>query len=409
MKKSQIDSDRLGNKTKLLLKFNYTSSGLSIVFGLFCIFIIDVKGTIPFVFFLYASLNLLNSVAFKYHGSLTAMAIYTSILSWASTMVISLCSGGINSSFIFILAIIVLAGYVSTQLLGKIYMYIVITSIVIIYLIDWLDLNIFPDEVSSGAQDLFSLASILFSVYLLGWIFGKNLLETHHNLYRSKSEIEKRIDEQEMLLREVHHRVKNNLQTVSSLLNLQAKNSDNQQIKELIKGSQNRVLSMAMIHEMLYLRQNLSKIEFKIYVQELTEYLIKSLNDQQHDIDLVLDIPDVQLGIDTAIPLGLLINETVTNSLKYGFVESRKGCITISLKRNEANDTYTLLVSDDGAGFPEHTDYRNTKSLGLKLIHNLARQLHGSVRRIKAAKGTCYSITFKDIEKKLKHIPQPRT
>ena len=131
----------------------------------------------------------------------------------------------------------------------------------------------------------------------------------------------------------MHHRVKKNLQTVSSLLNLQAKNSTNDTIKNLVLSSKNRVKSMAMIHEMLYLRDNLSKIEFWSYVKELTEYLFKSADGKNKNVIIKIDIPDKRLGIDTVISLGLLINEAVTNSLKYGFVEKYNGQIDIKLKK----------------------------------------------------------------------------
>jgi len=397
MRNLKVDQNRLNDKTKLLLKFNYISSALSLVLGLLCMFIFEVTGTIPFVFFLYAALNFVNVVAFKKHGNLTAMAIYTSVLSWVSTLVITLFSGGINSPFIFILAIIVLAGYVSTRFFGKIYMYFILFTIIAVFALDQINLEYISNQVPSESEDLFSLASILFAVYLLGWVFGKDLLKAHHNLYKSKTEIERRIDEKEVLLREVHHRVKNNLQTVSSLLNLQAKNTGNYQIKSLLKGSQNRVLSMAMIHEMLYLRSNLSKIEFQPYVQELTEYLMKSVEGKNKNITVNIDIPNLELGIDTAIPLGLLINEAVTNSLKYGFVENGEGEIGITLEKTAAKNTYNLLITDNGIGYSEKINFRNTKSLGLKLIHNLARQLKGSAKRLDTEQGTNYSITFQDI------------
>ena len=405
MQNSKIDQSRLNDKTELLLKFNYISSALSLALGLLCVFVIDVQGIVAFIFFFYTALNLLNTFAFKVHGNLTTMAIYTSILSWVSTLVITLFSGGINSSFIFILAIIVLAGYISTQFFGKIYMYFILITIIAIFVIDQANLDFISNEIPEQSQDLFSLASILFAVYLLGWVFGKDLLKAHHNLYKSKAEIEHRIDEKETLLREVHHRVKNNLQTVSSLLNLQAKNSGNEQAKILLKGSQNRVLSMAMIHEMLYLRSNLSKIEFRPYVHDLTEYLVKSVEGKNKDIRINIDIPDIELGIDTAIPLGLLINETVTNSLKYGFKDSDTGEIGIFLKKEPNENTYNLRVTDNGIGFSRDLDFKNTKSLGLKLIHNLARQLKGSVKRLHTANGTTYSIKFKDISNNQRSTP----
>ena len=397
MQNSKVNQNRINDKTKLLLKFNYISSALSLVLGLLCVFAIDVKGTIPNVFFLYFALNLINIGAFKLHGNLSVMAICTSLLSWVSTLVITLFSGGINSQFIFILGIIVLAGYISTRFFGNLYMYFILFTILAVFVIDQVELDFISNEIPAESEDLFSLASILFAVYLLGWVFGKDLLKAHHNLYKSKVEIERRIDEKEMLLREVRHRVKNNLQTVSSLLNLQAKNSGNEQIKDLVKGSQNRVISMAMIHEMLYLRSNLSKIEFKPYVQELTEYLVKSVKGRSKNVTINIDIPDIELGIDTAIPLGLLINEAVTNSLKYAFMGHDNGQIGITMKKEPAPNTYNLQLTDNGIGFSEKLDFRNSKSLGLKLIHNLARQLKGSGKRLHTEKGTNYCITFQDI------------
>ena len=404
MQNSKVNRERIHDKTKLLLKFNYISSVLSLILGLLCVFLMNIEGIIPFVFFFYSALNLINVASFKVHGNLTTMAIYTSVLSWLSTLVITIFSGGISSPFIFILALIVLAGYVSTRVFGKIYMYFIVLTIISIFVLDRWNLDFITNNVPPESEDLFSLASILFAVYLLGGVFGKDLLKAHHNLYKSKAEIEQRIDEKETLLREVHHRVKNNLQTVSSLLNLQAKNTGNEQIKDLIKGSQNRVMSMAMIHEMLYLRNNLSKIEFKPYVEELTQYLVKSIEGRDRNVTINIDIPDIRLGIDTAIPLGLLINEAVTNSLKYGFVENGIGQITISLKKEPNENTYNLGITDNGVGFSKQLDFKNTKSLGLKLIHNLARQLKGSVERIHTEKGTKYSIIFQDIESYFKPL-----
>jgi len=295
------------------------------------------------------------------------------------------------------LAIIVLGGYISARIFGKIYLILIVCVITLIFWIGEANIDFIEDEVPETSKDLFSLISLLFSVYILGGVFGKDILKAHRALKTSKDEIEKRIDEKEMLLREVHHRVKNNLQTVSSLLNLQAKNSSNDAIKNLVSSSQNRVNSMAIIHEMLYVRDNLSQIEFRSYVQELTEYLIKSAEGKSRNVIINIDIPDIRLGIDTAIPLGLLINEAVTNSLKYGFVEKHKGQIDIKLSKQDNGNTYILGISDNGIGFDKELDFRTTKSLGLKLIHNLARQLKGSVKRELSTQGTNYSIAFQDI------------
>ncbi|NNE76085.1 MAG: sensor histidine kinase, partial [Pricia sp.] len=172
MQNSNVNRDRIKDKTKLLLKFNYVSSLLSLVIGLLSVFLFNIKGSIPFLFFFYFALNLLNVAAFKKHGNLMTMAIVTSFLSWVSALVITLFSGGINSPFIFILALIVLAGYVTTRFFGKIYMYFILATIVAIFIIDQANPEFIINEVPSESRDAFSLVSILFAVYLLGWIFG---------------------------------------------------------------------------------------------------------------------------------------------------------------------------------------------------------------------------------------------
>lgn len=405
MQNSTKKSSRLSDKTELLLKFNYTSTILSIVFGILCLYFLEVKHIVPHAFFTYAILNILNVVAFKRHDSLLIMAVATSLLSLISTIIIILYTGGINSPFLFVLALIVLAGYVVTRLFGKIYLYAILSIVCMIYAVGKSDLLFFTNEVPEASKDIFGLLSALFSIYLLCVIFGKNLLKTHHRLYKSKTEIEAQIQEKETLLKEIHHRVKNNLQTVSSLLSMQGRNTTNELIKKIIKSSQNRVISMAIIHEMLYANDNLSEIAFKPYVEELSAFLIKSVDGSNHIIDLNIDIPDIKLGIDTAIPLGLLINETITNSLKYGFEGRTEGLIEVRLRKEENGDNdYILTISDNGIGFSEDTHPKLSKSLGLKLIHNLARQLHGSAIKDETKTGTTYNIRFKDIQQDLEPV-----
>ncbi|MEO1013310.1 MAG: histidine kinase dimerization/phosphoacceptor domain -containing protein [Bacteroidota bacterium] len=395
--------DIINDKTHLLLKFNRASILLSIIFGLFCFYALSIKEVLPLVFFLFAASNLVNLFILKKYGNVTTMAITICIAALISTFVITIFSGGIESPFVFVFAIIILAGYMSTSVLGKIYFYAVLVIVACIFLMDVFHLSV-RDVVPPESKKVFSFASILFSVYLLGVVLGRTLLKTHHALYKSKREIEQRINEKEILLREVHHRVKNNLQTVSSLLNMQARDSTNEQIKYIMKSSQNRVVSMAMIHEMLYMHNDLSKIEFKPYVQDLCDYLVKSLNPGLNNVSLKIDIPNIQLGIDTAIPLGLLINEAITNSLKYGFSDNKGGQIQVILKMDEEGEGYVLSIGDDGIGFASDLNPKETKSLGLKLILKLARQLKGSVAKDNSRKGTHYIIAFKDIDIKAKRV-----
>ncbi len=404
MKNLVPNQNRINDKTKLLIRFNYVSSLLSLVFGLICFYYLNIREVIPHVFVLYCVLNLINVAAFTKHGNLTVMAISTSLLSVASTLAITLFSGGIESPFVFILGLIVLAGYISTSMFGKIYLYIALCLLASIYLISLAEFHFFTDVVPSESRKTFSFVCILFSVYLLGGFFGKNLLKTHHDLYKSKAEIERRIQEKEVLLREVHHRVKNNMQTVSSLLNMQARNTADHQLKSIMKNSQNRIMSMAMVHEMLYMHNNISKIKFEPYVQELGKYLMKSLNTNGNPIKLNIDIPAIQLGIDTAIPLGLLINEAITNSLKYGFVETSTGQIDVWLRKEDDGSGYALSIGDNGIGFSGETTLKETNTLGLKLMRNLARQLKGSITKDLSKEGTHYAIKFQELDTQFRRV-----
>ncbi len=402
MQNATNQQDIIHDKRQLLLKFNYVSILLSVLFGFFCMYFMQITYVIPYVFFAYALLNLANTLVFKKHENLFTMAITTSILSVLSTLIISLYSGGIESPFMFILAIIVLAGYITTKLFGQIYLYAILSIIIIVYLIGYFDIGLVSNVIPEKSRALFSLITMVFSVYLLGGIFGRNLLKTHHNLYKTKKTVESRIKEKENLLKEVHHRVKNNLQTVSSLLSLQSRNIEDKTVKSLFKNSQNRVISMAMVHEMLYMREDISKIEYKTYVQDLAEYLVRSIKGTSEHVKLHLDIPDIKLNIDTAIPLGLLINEVITNALKYGIVGEEEGEISIAL--HPKGEDYELQIGDYGSGYDEAITYKTTKSLGLKLIHNLARQLLGSARRDMSKKGTHYIVTFKEIMEQIPSV-----
>ena len=211
-------------------------------------------------------------------------------------------------------------------------------------------------------------------------------------------ELQQRLLEKEMFLKEVHHRVKNNLQTVSSLLSLQARAVDDPKISTIIKNSQRRVVTMAMVHEMLYKRDDyVSKIELKPYLEELCAYLIRSTKEHEDQIQLQMNIPACKLNIDTVIPLGLIVNEIVTNALKYGFPGEENGCIQLQLKKLGRSE-YQMKISDNGLGFSDSITAQNSKSLGLKLIRNLARQLMGEIEKLPEAPGTHYQLIFSEIQ-----------
>ena len=186
------------------------------------------------------------------------------------------------------------------------------------------------------------------------------------------------LKEKEVLLKEIHHRVKNNLQIISSLLTIQAEKIKDHDALEYFKESQNRIVSMAIIHEKLYQSGDLARIDIAEYIRTLTNDLFHSYGVHSDVISLKINAKGNLMGIDTAIPCGLIINELVSNSLKHAFPAGKKGEISIDLS-SHGNDHYVLNVSDDGVGIPENLDIDNTESLGLRLINTLADQLDGSI------------------------------
>ncbi len=213
---------------------------------------------------------------------------------------------------------------------------------------------------------------------------------------KSEDKIKKSLDEKETLLREIHHRVKNNMQIISSLLNLQIRHEDLDETIGVLKESQGRVKSMAIIHEKLYQSHSLNYINFKEYIQKLILDIFYSYGIKQDNIQFELNIDDIHLNIDTALPLGLIINEIITNCVKYAFPKD-KGKITIKLITKQ--EQLELTIVDNGKGIPEDIDIENSKTLGLQLIQNLVNQLEGELK-ITTNHGTSIKIIFNEIKYK---------
>jgi PAS domain S-box-containing protein len=219
---------------------------------------------------------------------------------------------------------------------------------------------------------------------------------------------------EEIRKKEIHHRIKNNLQVISSLLELQAEKFKDREVIEAFRESQNRVASMAIIHEELYRAGDTETLDFSAYLRKLTSDLLSSYAVRKEDVKLKLEADEVFLGMDTAIPLGIIINELVSNALKHAFPTGRKGEIQIKLCRKEISENkstckitsnndrrslinnnylYLLVVSDNGLGFPENIDFKKTDSLGLQLVNILVEQLEGTIEMEKN-RGTTFRISF---------------
>lgn len=205
--------------------------------------------------------------------------------------------------------------------------------------------------------------------------------------------IETSLKQKDLLLKEIHHRVKNNLQIISSLIKLQSAHVNDKEIHSMFAESQNRIKTMALIHEKLYRSTDISVIEFYDYIKNLVNSLYSSYGISIDRVKPVIEFRSIYLDIDTAIPCGLIINELISNCLKYAYPDLRKGEIFIDLNELNEND-YLLLIKDDGIGIPESIDFGNTNSLGLKLVKILSEQLGGTVELIRN-NGSEFRISFK--------------
>ena len=223
----------------------------------------------------------------------------------------------------------------------------------------------------------------------------KSLNEEITERIKAEERIKASLQEKELLLREIHHRVKNNMQIVSSLFRLQLKQIDNPKVLEILQDSQSRIAAMSLVHESLYQPQNLTGVNFRDYIRELGLNLFGSYGIDPERIQLVTDVEKISMDIDTAIPCGLIINELVANCLKHAFPDNRQGTIWLSLKRNGGDKEYILTIRDNGIGVPENIDIHNTKTLGMQLVVNLTEtQLQGKIQ-LHRENGTEFVVIFK--------------
>lgn len=203
------------------------------------------------------------------------------------------------------------------------------------------------------------------------------------------------LKEKEVLLKEVHHRVKNNLQVISSILNLQSSYLEDEKIINILRESQDRIKTMSIIHESLYQANDFSKINFSQYIVSLSKNLVHSYGNFDSFVETTYKIDDVHLSLDLSIPCGLIINELVSNALKYAFKGREKGKLNISLLLK--NEMVTIIVADNGVGMPANIDIRETNTLGLQLVTSLVEQIDGELK-MENNKGTIFTITFKQIQ-----------
>ncbi len=208
---------------------------------------------------------------------------------------------------------------------------------------------------------------------------------------KNEEKITQSLKEKDVLLKEVHHRVKNNMQVISSILNLQSSYVKDTYALNLLKECQNRIKSMAFIHESLYQTKNFESVNFSEYVTTLSKNLVHTYSINTKKIKLILTLDDLMLSLDSSIPCGLIINEIISNSLKYAFPDNRDGIIFVTLRVDK--NKVKIEVGDNGIGIPESVDIKNTQTLGLQLVDTLVEQLSGTLK-LNRSKGTIFSIEF---------------
>jgi two-component sensor histidine kinase len=219
-----------------------------------------------------------------------------------------------------------------------------------------------------------------------------DLAQKNKEIEKQKSTIEASLTEKVLLIKEIHHRVKNNLQVVSSLLNIQADKADNPALTAVLLDNKKRISAIALVHELLYKNQNMANINMKEYISMLATHLMSFSEISETPVESDLDIEDIALDLDTAIPIGLIINELISNSFKHAFKSLKSGLITVRFNRNRHN-TYTLFVSDNGCGLPAGYQNNLANTLGIELVHILAEQVNATVT-IENNSGTAFTFTF---------------
>jgi PAS domain S-box-containing protein len=217
---------------------------------------------------------------------------------------------------------------------------------------------------------------------------------------RAEEAVQTSLREKEILLREIHHRVKNNMQVISSLFNLQAGHVTAENARGMLKEGQMRIRSMALVHEKLYQSRDLSKIDFADYLRSLSTHLFHFFRVEAGRIRLETHLEPIHLNVNSAVPCGLLVNELVSNSLKHAFPADRKGTVEIGLRRRE-DGIVELRLADDGVGLPESLDFRRTESLGLQIVTLLVDQLEGTIE-LERGRGTVFTIVFRDTGREAK-------
>lgn len=244
---------------------------------------------------------------------------------------------------------------------------------------------------------IFFIVAFIFALIIVFYMYRgyRKKVVINELLEIQKNDAQRKTEEKIAMLKEIHHRVKNSLQVVSSLIRLQANEIDDERISRMFEETQNRVLSIARLHEQMYNSENLKEINIKTHFTPLVKNLIEDYKIETK-VNIDVNFPDVEMSSKTLVPLGLIINEMISNSLKYAFVDRPEGTIKIYIKPSNGN-FFEMIIGDNGVGMAKDFDFENSSSLGTQLIHIFIEQLNGSIERLDQ-EGTFFRITFEKLD-----------
>jgi two-component sensor histidine kinase len=383
-----------GKKTMLMIKVSLTCSVLTLISALLCYYVLHIEGVIFYALLIYAVSNFLNTVLFFKHEKLEFAYNIMSVLAFLVTYITCLFSDGINSPFSSFLVLIIFSGYATNMFYGDLWLIIISVAVISLFIINISDYRL-HNYVTENSKDGFSFFFLMFLIILLGGVFGRLMSKNNTLVYKSKKEIARKNKEKTVMLKEIHHRVKNNLQVVNSLLRIQSRGVEDENVKLMFKLTQNRVVAMARLHEKIYNTKNLMYIDIKDHFKLLVRDLIHSY-DLEHNIMSKFDIAPVKMSIDTLLPLSLIVNELVTSSLKNNCNGVCVKEITLRLCVTDDNKL-VLNVSDNIVGVKQSVLSELTNTTGAQLIKTFVRQLNGEINDLSGNDGASFKITLSNI------------
>jgi two-component sensor histidine kinase len=378
-----------------------------IVIGLLVLFlrIIPLLSTSSFMkyhlFIMMIFYNIIPIISFiiLIKGRLILASYITFIPTYISLIIVFFISGGVDSFIVPILIVVsTFSFYNLHHVIALIMNSITIGLVIIDAIYDFTFHSDLVRDIPMLLSKVYKSISFLIAIITITILFVfsvKNYYKIYRKEKKKEEELMKSVKEKDMLLKEVHHRVKNNLQLISSLLSLQINYVEDNNFIEILKDSQNRIKTMGFVHNALYKTNNLFNINAMEYIERITKNLNLINRIKYKNISIITElIEDLCFNIDTAIPLGLIINEALSNSIKYAFKESHKRP-EIHIRLTKEGECFTLIISDNGVGLPDkYLPISESKTMGLELISLLIQQIHAKVE-INNQHGTLYKIQWR--------------